>query len=85
MRPSFSNEKDIQDNDAQLTIACWSVDKYSTDSLLGQVVIPLTSLAPNVANKVWHSLAPRAEEKAKGKILLEIQMITDTVRAFSQL
>jgi Ca2+-dependent lipid-binding protein len=75
-----SNEKDIQDNAAALTIACWSVDKYSTDSLLGQVVVPLSSLAPNVPTKQWFPLAARGEEKVKGKIFLEILMITDTVR-----
>jgi hypothetical protein len=66
-----------------LTIACWSVDKYSTDSLLGQIVIPLTSLVPNVASKLWYPLAARGDEKVKGKIFLEALMITDTVRRLS--
>jgi hypothetical protein len=77
-----SNEKDIQDDEASLSIVCWSHQKYSKDAFLGQVVIPLVSLNGGVAIKQWWPFAPRddSDKNVTGKINLEIQLITDAVR-----
>jgi len=70
----------------------WSLDKYSSDTFLGQVIISLSSLTSGVTLKQWYPLESRTdeksrteeksriEEKIKGKLLLELLLTVDTVR-----
>jgi hypothetical protein len=54
----------------------WDSDKYSTDTFLGQVSIPLLNMKTNEVSKQWCNLTTKEGQETKGKLLIEINLIT---------
>lgn len=72
-----SAEAAIQPKDAQLRVILFNKQGVK-DSVIGEADIVLSDLLPNQAWKEWHALG---DEKGKAKILLDIHLLTDTVRS----
>ncbi len=76
-----SNEKDLQSDTAELLISVWDSDKYSTDTFLGQISMPILNIKTNEVCKQWCTLTTKEGQETKGKLLIEFNLITsDGVR-----
>lgn len=71
-----STEAAIQPKDAQLRVIVFHKNGPK-DTVIGEADLLLSDLTPNSSWKEWHSLG---DEKSKGKICLDINLVTDAVR-----